>query len=307
MKYIYTYEESKRIDIALSEFFSISRSTAQQYIHLGKVTLNGVIINKNSTLVVHSDILEIINDTEIKEESLHLVPEKIDFNILFEDEYLMVIDKPAGIIVHPGNGVSSGTIAHGMLFYLGGKTDMNDQRPGIVHRLDKDTSGVLLLAKNQSIHTQLSQLFEHRKVEKHYTCLVAGLLPKSGTIDSPITRHPHERNKMSISSHIHARNAITHFDVLEYSEKFSYIDCHIITGRTHQIRVHLSSIHHPIIGDTLYGNSSLNAFFYKEFALTRQFLHARSITFQHPITQKILTIEAPLPQELSEIKQNLFQ
>ena len=225
-------------------------------------------------------------------EKIEAAPEAIAFPILFEDEDLIVLDKPAGMVVHPGAGNMDGTLVNALLHHcptlsgIGGK-----ERPGIVHRLDKETSGCLVVAKNDATHRELSKQFAARTLKKIYLALVAGQLKKAaGTIDAPIGRHPVHRQRMSISRTSRGRSAMTEYRVVRAGVEMSLVECALHSGRTHQIRVHLHHLGNPVLGDKLYAAKTAKGF-------PRQMLHAWRLGFTHPRTGKWMEFEAPLPED----------
>jgi 23S rRNA pseudouridine1911/1915/1917 synthase len=229
-------------------------------------------------------------------------PEPIPLDIVYEDEDLAVINKPAGMVVHRGAGVRSGTLVNALLHHFRNLSQFGGtDRPGIVHRLDKQTSGLIVVARNDFCHQRLSQQFQARQVIKEYAALVHGTFEQdSGEITSPIGRDRFRRIKMSTRA-VHSRSAETHYRVLERLPRFTLLQLHIKSGRTHQIRVHLSSIKHPVVGDTLYGAPSQIVIAKKPMMpiLERNFLHASRLEFSHPRTQQRLTFAANLPEELA--------
>jgi 23S rRNA pseudouridine1911/1915/1917 synthase len=229
-----------------------------------------------------------------------LKPEQIPLQIHYEDEHLAVIEKPAGLVVHPGAGTRSGTVAHGLLFHFQNLSDTGGElRPGIVHRIDKWTSGLLLVAKNNSTHAKLSKAFQERQIQKTYLALVHGALPKStATIELPIGRHTTIRTRMAARPG-RGRAAHTEYRVLERFRDFSLLEVKIRTGRTHQIRVHLSAIGHPVVGDDVYGERHYAQFSKKYGKLGRYFLHAACLKLSHPVTGKSLEFHSGLPPELN--------
>lgn len=264
-----------------------SRSRLQQLIRAGFVRLNGV-TTRPRHVVRSGDKIEFI---EPPPEKIETQPEPIPLEILFEDKDLIVINKPAGLVVHPGAGHRKHTLVNALLHHcpilsgIGGK-----ERPGIVHRLDKETSGCLVVAKNDATHKELSRQFAEREVEKVYLALVAGKLRKqAGVIEQRIGRHPVHRQRMSASSS-RGRAAKTEYRVIRSTDKASLIECRLHTGRTHQIRVHLHHLGHPLLGDKVYASRL-------EKKLPRQMLHAWKLGFQHPNTNEWKTFEAPLPDD----------
>ena len=229
-------------------------------------------------------------------------PENIPLKLLYEDSDLAVVDKPAGIVCHSGAGIHSGTLVNALLYHMGPIDAGDPSRPGIVHRLDKNTSGVMVVAKNTSAHRILSKQFKNRVVKKEYLALVYGKpSPENGTIDLPIGRDPRDRKKISPRAH-RSRSAVTHYAYEKSFGPFSLLRIRIETGRTHQIRVHLTHLGHPVVGDLLYGGNRHNNLpaplqsALKE--LQRPFLHSHRLTFHHPVSGKIMTLESPLPEEL---------
>lgn len=285
-------DEGQRLDQFLSDFLKISRSQIQRFIKENCVYLNHKSEKANTRLKIGDEVL--YKTPELKESKL--VGEDIPLDIIFEDANMLAINKPAGIVVHPDeSGHSVGTIVHAVLAHCKNLSGIGgEKRPGIVHRLDKDTSGVLLIAKNDETHQKLTKLFHDRKVKKTYLALVKGL-PKSkrGRIEAPISRSTKDRKKMAVNQQ--GKNAITTFEVDSVYKGYSLLRVNIETGRTHQIRVHLASIGHPVIGDPTYGDQKTNEFFEEKYGLTRQFLHAARLE----IDKK--TFDAPLPEDLKSI------
>jgi 23S rRNA pseudouridine1911/1915/1917 synthase len=231
-----------------------------------------------------------------------LTPEQIPLQIHFEDQDIAVVDKPAGLVVHPGSGTNGATLVHGLLFHFQDLSNVGGEaRPGIIHRLDKKTSGLLVVAKNNVAHARLSKDFQDRKVQKTYIALVHGKLRQpSGTIELSVGRHPTIRTKMSVSP-TRGRSAFTEYRVVEEFRGFSLLEVNIKTGRTHQIRVHLSAIGHPVVGDDVYGERSYKEFVRKFGVFDRYFLHAAVLRFTHPMTGKVLEFQSPLPPELRNL------
>jgi 23S rRNA pseudouridine1911/1915/1917 synthase len=267
-----------------------SRSRLQQLIRSGFVRLNGA-ITRPREIVRAGDKIALI---EPPLEKIETRPEPIPLNILFEDEDLLVINKQAGLAVHPGAGQREGTLVNALLSHcatlsgIGGK-----ERPGIVHRLDKETSGCLVVAKNDRAHQELSKQFAARTVEKIYLALVAGKLRKpTGTIEENIARHPVHRQRMRVTS-LRGRTARTDYRVMRASDEASLIECRLYTGRTHQVRVHLHHLGHPILGDKLYAPRLSKNF-------CRQMLHAWKLAFHHPRTGEWKYFEAPLPADFND-------
>src|SRR5947199_5354423 len=267
----------------------LSRSRIQQLIRSGSIRLNGAITRPNE-LVRAGDQIELTNPPP---EKIETKPEAIPLEILFEDDDLIVIDKPAGMTVHPGAGHREHTLVNALLHHcstlsgIGGK-----ERPGIVHRLDKETSGCLVAAKNDVAHRELSKQFTARTVEKIYLALVAGKLRKEkGIIENKIGRHPVHRQRMSVNSR-RGRAAKTEYRVLRSSEQASLVECTLHSGRTHQIRVHLHHLGNPVLGDKIYAPRLAKDF-------SRQMLHAWKLEFRHPRTEEWKSFEAPLPDDFA--------
>ena len=293
---------SLRLDSFLSSHFVdngkplYSRTYFQKLIEDGLVKLNGDPVKKRE-LVSYGDEIEIAFPIQ---EELHLHPEEIALDIIYEDDDLLAINKPAGMVVHPAPGNPKGTFANALLFYLGKTPTEDPLRPGIVHRLDKDTTGVLLAAKNPLAHRRLVEQFSSRQIKKEYIAVCMSNA-ESCKIDLPIGRDPRDRKKMWIDTP-RAKRAITIIENISFSEPFSLVRCQLITGRTHQIRVHLAAQGHPILGDPLYGSQSLN----QKYEQATQLLHAHRIEFEHPITNIPLSITAPYPVALNNFLKNHF-
>ena len=283
-------EEGLRLDSLLTTRFpTFSRTYFQFLIQEGSVLLGGKAVKKREK-PKEGDEIEICF---LLTPELSLEPENIPLEILYEDEHLLAVNKPVGMVVHPAPGHPRGTFANALLFHCKNlPASPGDLRPGIVHRLDKETSGVLLAAKTAAAHKKLVSLFAERKIEKIYRALCLGT-PKEGRISLPIARHPTRRQEMCVSPE-KGKEAISEIRLLAKKGECSLIEVRLITGRTHQIRVHLKHLGHPVLGDSLYGSSSLN----QKKGFARQLLHAHTIRFIHPFTGQPLYLEAPLPTEL---------
>lgn len=290
------YDRGKRLDAFLHERLpEYSRSRLQSWIKEGTVVLDGKASRASYTLRGG----EQVSVTPAIRAPLKAEPENLPLKILYEDPDVVVIDKPAGMVVHAGAGHSQGTLVNALLHHFGVLSSVNgDLRPGIVHRLDRDTSGVLVVARTDRAHQSLAGQFHHRQVEKTYLALVHGRMKQAqGRISAPITRDPVRRTRMSARSRS-GRTALTEYRVLEQFARFSLLEVRIKTGRTHQIRVHLSSLGHPIVGDRLYGAPAKPPGLPP---LERFFLHAHKLGFRSPSTGDPIRIESPLPPELSAI------
>ena len=297
-KYIVKNEsQGKRLDKYVTEQNTeITRTAVQRLIDEKNILVNGK-EQKASYKVNENDVVEV----EIQEpKKIEIKAEDIPIEVIYEDSDIIVVNKPKGMVVHPGNGNVDGTLVNaimakceGSLSGIGGEI-----RPGIVHRLDKDTSGLLIVAKNDKAHVNLSEQIKEHKVKKTYIALVRGVVKENeATIDMPIGRSKTDRKKMAVCKD--GKNAVTHIKVLKRWEHYTLLQVNIETGRTHQIRVHLSYIGYPIIGDYTYSNGK------NEFGVVGQCLHAQKLEFKHPITNKIVELEAPLPEYFQEIIQKL--
>ena len=233
-------------------------------------------------------------------------PEQLPLQIYFEDQDVAVVEKPAGVVVHPGSGVCHGTIANALLFHFKNLSDVGGEaRPGIVHRLDKKTSGLLIVAKNNIAHARLTAAFERREIQKTYLAMVHGRPARdAGAIDLTVGRHPTVRTKMA-AGRPRGRAAYTEYKVLEHFRGFSFLELKIKTGRTHQIRVHLSAIGHPVVGDDIYGEPAYKQFVRKFGPLDRYFLHAAGLRFDHPTTKKPMEFHSPLPPRLQKLLEGI--
>ena len=285
---------NKRIDKYLSENTEYSRSTIQKMIDNGNITVNSK-PTKASYKLELNDIITI--DNNFKEET-DILPENIKLDIVYEDDDLMIINKPSGMVVHPGNGNHEHTLVNALLGYTNNLSTNNDDiRPGIVHRIDKDTSGLMVVAKNNKCHELLVEAFKNKTINRYYTALVIGELDtESGIIDAPIGRDPNERKRYTVTKQ-NSKKAITHFNVIKRYKGYTLLNLKLDTGRTHQIRVHMKYIGYPIYNDPVYTNAK-----YSDFG---QFLHSREIDFNHPITNKHLHFTAPLPKEFQDFINNL--
>nr|WP_317358200.1 RluA family pseudouridine synthase [uncultured Tyzzerella sp.] len=291
-------DEDKRIDSFLnSSLEDISRSRIQKLIEDNEILVNNKPINKNYKLKENDTIL--INIEEPKE--INILPENIHLNIVYEDNDVILINKPQNMVVHPANGHYSGTLVNALMYHC--KDNLSGingvMRPGIVHRIDKDTSGILIVAKNDKAHQSLaSQLENHSMTRVYYAIVYNNLKNDTGTIDAPIGRHPIDRKKMAVTDK-NGKRAVTHYEVLKRFKKYTFIKLKLETGRTHQIRVHMSYIGNPLLGDTVYGKEK------QPFKLLGQVLHAKVLGFIHPITNEYMEFETELPQYFKEILNKL--
>lgn len=274
----------------------LSRSMIQKMLEDGNILVNGK-IEKASYKTKLNDKIQV---EEVVAKEIELKAQDIPVDIIYEDTDIIVVNKPKGMVVHPANGNPDGTLVNAImnickdsLSGIGGEI-----RPGIVHRIDKDTSGLLIIAKNDKAHINLSEQIKNREITKKYVALVRGVIKENtATIDMPIGRSDKDRKKMAVRKD--GKKAVTHFDVIKRYDGYTYLDIKIDTGRTHQIRVHLAEIGYPIVGDGVYSNGK------NPFGVEGQMLHAKSLEFKHPITGKIMKLEAPLPDYFEEVLSKL--
>ena len=281
-----------RIDKFLINSTDMSRSKIQKLIDDDYILVNNKSV-KTSYIVKDGDIIT-INEYE---ENSDVIPEDIPLDIVYEDEYLLVVNKPSGMVVHPAPGNYSGTLVNALMYHCNNNLSLvnGNIRPGIVHRIDADTSGLLLVAKNDNVHNDLAKQISEKSVKRKYICLVHGIIYEdSATIDAPIGRDTRDRKKMCVTDD-NSKDAVTHIRVLERYKDATLIECILETGRTHQIRVHMNYINHPVVNDPVYGYNKLDD---KEFG---QMLHAKEIGFIHPITKEFMDFEVDPPKRFYEI------
>lgn len=282
-----------RLDQYLADTLELSRSKIQKLIKDDRITVDGKKVNA-SYLVKENEIIGVDDDLSFE---IHINPEDIDVDIVYEDDDLLIVNKKSGMVVHPAPGNYSGTLVNALMgkFKLSNKDNI---RPGIVHRIDKDTSGLLVVAKNDEIHDKLSEMIKNKEVERKYIALVDGVINhETGTIDAPIGRDINNRQKMIVTD-LNSKDAVTHFRVLKRYKDKTLIECKLETGRTHQIRVHMNYIGYPIVNDPVYGKS-------KKTTPFGQMLHSKSIRFIHPRTGNEIYFEVPLPKEFQEYLDSL--
>lgn len=285
MEIVVSDGNSERIDKYLSNNTDISRSLISKMIDEEEVKVNGK-KTKNNYKVKDGDIIVINEDYQV---STDILPEEMDIDIVYEDDDIIIVNKPSGMVVHPGNGNYSHTLVNGLMYYTNNLSDINGEvRPGIVHRIDKDTSGLIIVAKNNRSHEVLSEYFQNKSITRKYIALLKGeLKTDSATIDAPIGRSEKDRKKMAVTSK-NSKNAVSHLRVLKRYVGYTLVEFKLDTGRTHQIRVHSAYIGHPVYNDPVYTNDKCSDF--------GQFLHSYSMDFKHPITGIDMHFECELPE-----------
>ena len=297
MKKYIVNESGRRLDAYISsQDEEITRTSAQRLIEQGNILVNG----KKQKVSYKVSISDIITIEEVKPQEIELKAQEIPIEIIYEDTDIIVVNKPKGMVVHPANGNPDGTLVNAIMAIckdslsgIGGEI-----RPGIVHRLDKDTSGLLIVAKNDKAHVNMSEQIKNHEVKKTYIALVRGCIKENeATIDMPIGRSNSDRKKMAVNKN--GKNAVTHIKVLKRYDKYTLLEINIETGRTHQIRVHLSHIGFPVIGDYIYSNGK------NEFGVVGQCLHAKELEFKHPISGNDMKLQASLPEYFEDILKKL--
>lgn len=294
-------EGGTRIDAWLSANVpDLTRNAAQRLLTEGMVTVNGKPPKKNHKVSVGDAVIVTIPDIA----EVPLVPQNIPLDIVFEDEDVVVVNKPRGMVVHPAPGHPDGTLVNALMYHCGDSLSGvgGEKRPGIVHRIDKDTSGLLIVAKNDAAHLALSAQLSDRSLSRVYRAVVVGNLKQdNGTVDAPIGRHPNDRKKMAVTQQ-NSRHAVTHWSVLERYRGYTHVRCKLETGRTHQIRVHMAHIGHPLLGDEVYGHAKL-----PEKGLVGQCLHAKELQFIHPRTGEAVHLDTELPDYFKDVLTRLGQ
>ena len=292
-------EESKnqRLDAFLaSSLDGLTRSQATRLIESGEVAVNGRAVSKSYKLAGGEDIAVTLPEPE----PVEAVPQDIPLDVVYEDADVIVVNKPSGMVVHPAPGHPDGTLVNALLYHCAGTLSGvgGALRPGIVHRIDRDTSGLIIAAKNDAAHQYLSAQLADHTLARTYECIVVGALREDrGTVDAPIARHPTDRKRMAVVAG--GREAVTHWEVIARYPGYTHVRCRLETGRTHQIRVHMAYIGHPILGDTVYGAK-------KEVpGLTGQCLHAVGLRFLHPRTHEVMELSCPLPEEFTRMLQKI--
>ena len=295
---LYADIPQERLDAFLARSVEgLTRSAAQKLLEDGCVLLRGKPGKKNDKVAVGDEV--VLNRPEPK--PVDIVPQKIPLDIIYEDDDVLVLNKPKGLVVHPAAGHTDDTLVNGLLYAMADSlSGINGElRPGIVHRIDKDTSGLLAVAKNDLAHTVLASQLKDHTMARTYECIVCGNLKEdSGTVDAPIGRHPSDRKKMCVTER-NSRNAVTHYEVIARYRGYTHVRCRLETGRTHQIRVHMAHIGHPILGDTVYGHKK------PELGQDSQCLHAGILCFRHPRDGRPVMVMAPLPEYFQAVLEKL--
>jgi len=279
----------ERIDKLLTEVLEFSRSKVQAMIKDGSILVNEIIVKANYKVKVNDEITV----EEMVEREIELQPENIDIDIVYQDDYILIVNKDYNLVVHPGAGNPSGTLVNALLFHVKDfKAIKGEIRPGIVHRIDKETSGLLVVAKTDKALADLSDQMKNKTVTRKYIALVEGVIPHNlGKINAPIGRDPKNRQRMSVTEK--GKTSVTNFKVIKRYSKYTLIECVLETGRTHQIRVHLAYINHPVVGDPKYGRRKTETKY-------GQFLHAKTLGFIHPNTKKYIEFDSDLPEYFTE-------
>ena len=286
-----------RADKGISEFYDdLSRNRVSRLIRSGAVKINGQAAEVDRKLKENDEISLILPDDEIPD----IVPENIPLDILYEDEELLVVNKPKGMVVHPANGHYTGTLVNALMYHCRDLSGINGvMRPGIVHRIDMDTTGALIVCKNDSAHASIAEQLSKHTIDRRYRCIVKGVIKEDkGTVDKPVGRSSKDRKKMAVDVK-QGKRAVTHYTVLERFKDYTYIECSLETGRTHQIRVHMASIQHPVLGDEVYSDGR------SAFKTQGQTLHAYKSGFKKPSTGEYIEVYAPVPEYFEDILEKL--
>ncbi len=289
----------RRLDKFLSEAFEeLSRSYGQKLIEAGAVCIDGAAVLTAKRPVEAGERVSVAMP---EPENLEILPADIPLDIVYEDGSVLVVNKPKGMVVHPAPGHTNDTMVNALLFHVSQLSGINGvARPGIVHRIDRDTTGLLVVCKTDAAHQSLAKQLEEHSITRKYYAIVTGNLKEDGTVDAPIGRHPTDRKKMSVQPKT-GRRAVTHYRVLEHLQNgcYTFIECRLETGRTHQIRVHMASLHHPLLGDTVYGSEK------QPFPTQGQVLHAGVLGFVHPDSGAYMEFQAPLPEYFVQLLRKL--
>ena len=289
--------EGERIDKCISGFADeLSRSYIQKIIKEGSVFVNNVPVKANYRVKADDNVRFVIPDSAEPD----IPAQDIPLDILYEDSDILIINKPKGMVVHPAAGHYEGTVVNAVMYHCKGElSGINGvMRPGIVHRIDKDTTGSLIICKNDEAHNKVAEQLKNHDITRRYRAIVCGRInDDSGTVDAPIGRHPTDRKKMAVKAD--GKRAVTHYRVLERFDRYTYVECELETGRTHQIRVHMASIGHPLLGDTVYSSRK------SPYKLEGQALHAMTIGLNHPRSGEYIEVDAPLPEYFEELLKKL--
>lgn len=293
MKIIVDKNENVRLDKYLGSVSDYSRSKVESMLMSGLIKVNGQKMSKSYKVSIGDEI----DLPDNYKKSTTIEGEDIDLDILYEDDYIIVVNKPSGMVVHPGAGNENHTLVNALVNHTDDLSSKQDFRPGIVHRIDKDTSGVLLVAKTDKVHEILAQGFKDKTIKRVYVALLKGVFPNSSaTVDAPIGRDKLNRQQMCVTGE-NSKNAVTHFKVIKRYKKFTLVELRLETGRTHQIRVHMKYIGYPVYNDPVYTSDETNEF--------GQFLHAKSLEFDHPVTHEHMYFESELPEYFKEFLDTL--
>lgn len=288
-------EKTQRLDKVLTGELGLSRTTIQSWLKAGLISVNGEVVKSNYKAQSGDEVTILQKEEDV----ITIQPENIPLDIVFEDDSLIVVNKPSGMVVHPSKGHYSGTLVNALLYHSNSLSDSTSEeiyRPGLVHRIDKDTSGLLVIAKNNDVHQKLAEQIAENKMNREYIAIVDGhFAHETGVVEAPLYRHQTNRLKRVVEKG--GKNAITHFEVLDSFSDYSLVSCRLETGRTHQIRAHMEFIKHPIVNDPVYHPKGKNA---TEFG---QFLHARTLSFTHPLTGETLNFQVEPPKEFAEFIQ----
>ncbi|WP_420605663.1 RluA family pseudouridine synthase [Novosphingopyxis sp.] len=291
-----------RLDAAIAETATdLSRERVKALIAEGRLQIDGRTVAAGSSRKYEGMVFTLDLPPPVP---IDLQPENIPLDVVFEDAHLIVIDKPAGLVVHPAPGHPGGTLVNALLFHCAGSLSGigGEKRPGIVHRIDKDTSGLMVAAKSDLAHRGLAALFKAHDIDRHYLAITDGVpMPLAGKVDAPLGRAPTDRKKMAVVEPGQGKEAVTHYAVRQGLRSAALVDCTLETGRTHQVRVHMAHIGHPLIGDPLYGRRPKKSMAAERKAFSRQALHAAVLGFIHPITAQKLRFESPIPSDMQEL------